>query len=251
MGEPRRGKRAILAAEIYVPGITSPIVCYSLHLEIFSGIFGRIKQFSDVLEEARKTKAARPYQMVFGDLNTMAHGIARFCPLYCQDPLRFGSWGYSEATWWQRNILSSVDDGSDVANEGLARFVPACLTEAEALALRNPHFFDPFSPTKDTTLQDRWGIYKGKLDWTLLRGWHVLAKGMDNHGYRWSDHKLMYVVVRPAEGTEGDPGVIAHAEQHIPLDGRAAPWRAVLYSTLGLAVVVAGSAYAVGRLART
>jgi hypothetical protein len=54
--------------------------------------------------------------------------------------------------------------------------------------------------TKDTSLHKYLGLFRGKLDWTLLRGFHVLAKGMDNHDFKASDHKLLYLVVRPCTG---------------------------------------------------
>lgn len=43
---------------------------------------------------------------ILGDLNTMAHGIARLSPNYCRDAMRWLSLGCSEAAWWQRNVLS-------------------------------------------------------------------------------------------------------------------------------------------------
>lgn len=181
--EPRRGERVILAADVWVEGgggggeILFPLRAYSLHLELYCGISGRIRQFTDVLEDARQHLSNRPYQLIFGDLNTMAHGIARLSPLYCCDHLRWMSLGYSEAGWWQRNIFDKVGDAS-----------------SDKL---NPHFFDPFCMTKDTTLQGYFGLFRGKLDWTLVRGCAVLAKGIDNHLYKWSDHKLLYVLLRP------------------------------------------------------
>jgi hypothetical protein len=105
-GEPRRGKRVALAAVAALPQPLGHVLVYSLHLEVFTGITGRLQQFAgaggaacarrtacavcagpqrsaecasaarcvatDVLEDARK--AGQPArQVVMGDLNTMAH----------------------------------------------------------------------------------------------------------------------------------------------------------------------------------
>lgn len=230
--EPRRGRRAILAADVHVPGLDQPVLCYSLHLEVFCGIFGRVRQMADAFADSRCHLASRPWQLIFGDLNTMAHGIARLSRAYCRDGMRMGSLGYSEAAWWHRHLLTDPlsDDpppnasGGDRINSNLLPFIPRYLSRQEAAQLRNPHFYDPFSLSKDTTLQSYRGLYRGKLDWTLLRGWHVLAKGMDNHHYRWSDHKLLYVLLKPVsrehDGKPIDPGVVAFGENHVPLDSR-------------------------------
>lgn len=49
------------------------------------------------------------HQAVLGDLNTMAHGIARFSSKFCTDKMRFWSLGQSEAAFWQHNIFDIVD----------------------------------------------------------------------------------------------------------------------------------------------
>lgn len=235
IGEPRRGRRAILAAEIQVPGMKRPVLCYSLHLEVFCGIFGRLKQMADVFADSRLSAPDHPWQLIFGDLNTMAHGIARLCTFYCRDSMRLGSIGYSEAAWWHENILSCTDA---TTNDKIRRH--AYLRD-DADRLVNPFFVDPFSLTKDTTLQGYHGLFKGKLDWTLLRGWRILAKGMDNHHYKWSDHKLLYVVVRPVEVGDGeDAGKVAYQANHIPMDRstrtRQLAWDATLVGLVAGAV---------------
>lgn len=227
IGEPRRGKRGILAAEIQVPGMRKTVLCYSLHLEVFCGIFGRLKQMADVFVDARISTSEHPYQLIFGDLNTMAHGIARLCTFYCRDSMRLGSIGYSEAAWWHENILSCTDTDT---NEKITRH--ASLKD-DVGRLVNPFFVDPFSLTKDTTLQGYYGLFKGKLDWTLLRGWTILAKGMDNHHYKWSDHKLLYVIVRPMEAADGeDAGKVAYKANHIPMDRSSRTRQLTLDATL-------------------
>lgn len=200
IGEPRHGERIGFGANIHVPGFQHPIRAYSLHLEVFCGIFGRLKQFADIMRDSKAHLEEYPLQMIFGDLNTMAHGIARFSPLYCSDKLRLLSVGYSEAQWWQRYIFDHATDDTEGLSPLLARHVPRNLSESDARALTNPHFYDPFCMSKDTSLHKYFNIFSGKLDWALLRGFHVLAKGMDNHDFKASDHKLLYVVLRPCFG---------------------------------------------------
>lgn len=50
------------------------------------------------------------HQAILGDLNTMAHGIARLSPHYCCDRMRLWSIGKEEAQFWQENVLSVADD---------------------------------------------------------------------------------------------------------------------------------------------
>lgn len=45
--EPRRGRRCSIAAVIETP-LNEPLLCYSVHLEVFTGILGRLAQFSEV-----------------------------------------------------------------------------------------------------------------------------------------------------------------------------------------------------------
>jgi len=240
MGEPRRGERAILVAEVEVPDMLKPILCYSLHLEVFCGIYSRIRQFADVLEYAKGQVHENCYQMIFGDLNTMAHGIARLSPRYCRDNLRFMSLGYSEAKWWQENVLDYVADSNERANDVIARILPG-----EEHRLVNPYFFDPFSINKDTTLQGYCGIFCGKLDWTLLRGFQVIGKGMDNHGYSASDHKLLYVIVRPIMlEDQTDPGRHAYQKQHHIINHQKEYISSLMWT--GLTTVLLATSAAVG-----
>lgn len=201
INEPRHGERVGFGANIHVPGFQFPVRAYSLHLEVFCGIFGRLRQFADILRDAKEHLDEYPLQMVFGDLNTMAHGIARLSPLYCSDKLRLLSVGYSEAQWWQRYIFDHATHDRTSISSRLAPHVPCNLSESDAQALTNPYFYDPFCMTKDTSLHKYYNMFSGKLDWALLRGFHALAKGMDNHEYKASDHKLLYLVVRPCQGS--------------------------------------------------
>lgn len=49
------------------------------------------------------------HQAILGDLNTMAHGIARLSPDYCCDAMRFWSIGQTEAYFWHHNVISVPD----------------------------------------------------------------------------------------------------------------------------------------------
>lgn len=109
IGEPRRGGRYALAAFLRHPRSGARVLVYSVHLEVFCGIFARLKQFAPVLAHARRHADTHAHQMVLGDLNTMAHGLARLFPKYCCDALRWRSLGWSEAAWWQRNLFSVTD----------------------------------------------------------------------------------------------------------------------------------------------
>lgn len=218
--EPRIGERAILACSINIPGMKLPILCYCLHLEVFCGIFGRIKQFSDVLADSRKRfiQDGLQYQIIAGDLNTMAHGIARLSPKYCCDMLRFFSIGYSESAWWKYHIFDVLDiscDSPSCPNPRLERYCPLHLTEGELVQLKNNYFIEPFDDENDMTLHNYKGLYAGKLDWLLLRGFKVLHTGLDNHEYVSSDHKLLYSIVEPitiddSQDPNTDVGKIAY-----------------------------------------
>jgi hypothetical protein len=48
------------------------------------------------------------HQMILGDLNTMAHGVARLSPHYCCDVMRWRALGWFEAAWWHSRVLSQV-----------------------------------------------------------------------------------------------------------------------------------------------
>lgn len=55
------------------------------------------------------TSQGMQHQAIFGDLNTMAHGIARFSPKFCTDKMRFWSLGQSEAVFWDYNVFQVMD----------------------------------------------------------------------------------------------------------------------------------------------
>lgn len=207
--EPRRGKRVALAAIAELPA--GPLLVYSLHLEVFTGITGRLLQFCDVLQDARL--ANQPAQQcIMGDMNTMAHSIARLSPLYCCDAFRWLSLGQTEARFWAHHVLEVTDAecvvGFDVEAaparaplriaEGIAnpRLAPYCLPPRLCEAAVNPGFVDPWCPDGGVTFDNAayHGLMHGKLDWVLLRGpMRCVGKEMGNAEYALSDHKWLAV----------------------------------------------------------
>ncbi|KAL4422229.1 hypothetical protein ABPG77_009704 [Micractinium sp. CCAP 211/92] len=106
--EPRRGERAVLRATVTTP--QGPLVAYNAHLEVFCGLLARIAQLSDIFADARAmADAGFQHQAILGDMNTMAHGIARLSPSYCCDHMRFRSIGMDEAVVWHRHVLPVAD----------------------------------------------------------------------------------------------------------------------------------------------
>ena len=167
--EPRKGNRHAIGADIRVGEYL--VRCYSLHLEIFCGIARRKPQYLEVQKDCLQKEPPSDIQLIFGDFNTMAHGFARLIPRYCNDRYRFSSLGLSEARWWELNVFKS----------GTAHF---------------QHFLDPFHKTRDWTLWHVKGmIFKGKLDWTLVRGTKILNWSMHNLDFAASDHRLLYLEI--------------------------------------------------------
>ncbi|KAK3827996.1 MAG: hypothetical protein J3Q66DRAFT_321593 [Benniella sp.] len=110
LNEPRLGRRFTIVADIETP--SGPLLCYCAHLEVFTGIVGRISALSDILADSELYSDRYPYQILFGDLNTISHSIARLAKTISTDQYRLGSFGEQEAEWWDRNLWSwHVEDG--------------------------------------------------------------------------------------------------------------------------------------------
>ncbi|KAF9929074.1 hypothetical protein BGZ67_006605 [Mortierella alpina] len=110
LNEPRLGRRFTIVADIQTP--SGPLLCYCAHLEVFTGIVGRISALSDILADSELYSDRYPYQILFGDLNTISHSIARLAKTISSDQYRIGSVGSQEAEWWDRNLWSwHVQDG--------------------------------------------------------------------------------------------------------------------------------------------
>ncbi|KAI9497471.1 Endonuclease/exonuclease/phosphatase [Zychaea mexicana] len=213
--EPRKGQRYSLAATVRAPDLP-PVLCYCLHLEVFTGIIDRVANFSEILQYASQHTDEIPHQIICGDLNTMAHSIARLSPKYATDRYRYLSLGETESSWWDRRVFAFHEqDGpvnSRLATAGWLSRVPwffirhwAWLyTHASGFSMdvlkkaRNPGFYDPW-PVNQVTLEnpDYFGLFKAKLDWTLVRCMQVLHRSRGNEDYSASDHAYLLVEVVP------------------------------------------------------
>ncbi|KAI9178835.1 hypothetical protein H9P43_005497 [Blastocladiella emersonii ATCC 22665] len=192
--EPRRGGRCTLVAQFRVGGgFDRGLVVYSAHLEVFCGMLARVAQFSEILARAAATQKQFPHQMICGDLNTMAHGIARLSPSFCNDSMRWRTLGSTEAEWLTRNVLAQPARDLPFNPALLSLNLPPAVVEAA----RNPGFHEPWDAVRDVTLQNYGGYYSGKLDWTLAMGLEVTDRAMANHRYEASDHRALVVTVRP------------------------------------------------------
>lgn len=157
---------------------------------------------------------------ILGDLNTMAHGIARLSPSYCCDRMRFLSLGSDEAVFWKRYVLAVRDPRYDLpatvasdidnvhedsatleampppVNEQLKKWG---LPETVARDALNPGFGCPFPASSTVTLDNPTykvlgvSLMKGKLDWTLLRRCRVHKTDMGNLDFALSDHRWLAV----------------------------------------------------------
>jgi len=229
--EPRLGGRYTLTAQAHIPGFPYPIQIYSAHLETFCGIIGRLKQFAEILRDAERVFdgsveyetthpsqvilstgssnltapssskiPATPFIAVFGDFNTLSHGIARCSASYCNDSLRIRSLGWTEAEWWVKNVLTV---GMDEASR-LDAYASELSAEDRA-TLRNPGFIDPFDAYDDCTLWNYNGWFQGKLDWMLMKNLTATSQHISNTDYCASDHALMACTVmcdRPHRSVE-------------------------------------------------
>jgi hypothetical protein len=191
-------------------------------------------QLQDVFADSiRQLHAGFHYQAILGDLNTMAHGIARLSNKYCRDRMRWRTLGTDEAVVWERHVLTplhpkylplaSQDDarmtktpslqrpdgntaenggpGLNIANVSFEGTNPKLLKWGFTAqhALLNPGFSCPFPALKAVTLDNpsyRWmgiSLMRGKLDWALLRRLKPVKAKLGNLDYSISDHRWLYV----------------------------------------------------------
>lgn len=66
--EPRRGRRLSLVANVCTP--QGPLVVFSVHLEVFTGIVGRLEQFSELLRHSKVRATPNPRTPAFLQLTT-------------------------------------------------------------------------------------------------------------------------------------------------------------------------------------
>lgn len=152
----------------------------------------------------------------------MGHSVARLSPKFCRDRYRFLSLGITESEWWDTNLFDwHLKDGEINLNlqsggfkifKNLFSLKNDCLKEKELSIVttlsgfpidvlksaRNPGFYDPWSCTNDITIHNPnyFGLFKAKLDWTLLHGFDVVNRWIGNHDYKASDHKYLMVEIK-------------------------------------------------------
>mmetsp|Transcript_34770 Transcript_34770/g.62574 ORF Transcript_34770/g.62574 Transcript_34770/m.62574 type:complete len:358 (+) Transcript_34770:254-1327(+) len=192
--EPRKGRRLTAAATVVTP--QGPLLVYSAHLECFCGALSRFWQLSDIFRDSRAHSAAIPYQVIMGDLNTLANGVARLSPNYCTDSLRLLSLGWFEAELLDKFILQC--QSPNLVNKWLQWYG---LPEQVCRDAVNPGFSDPFDSRQDITFDHPayrffgFHLMTGKFDWLLLKNAEVISKEMGNEDYSASDHKWLSCIV--------------------------------------------------------
>jgi hypothetical protein len=75
-------------------------------------MLARMRHLADVFTDARRVLAehgATTRIAIMGDLNTMAHGIARLSPRFCCDRMRVCSVGRYEAEVWDQHIFRNIN----------------------------------------------------------------------------------------------------------------------------------------------
>lgn len=239
-----------------------PIVCYCVHLEVFTGIIGRIHNFSDIFEDASEYAKAYPHQIISGDLNTMAHSIVRLSPKYAKDRYRLLSLGDTESNWFDRHVMSVYRDPQHEYNLRLAGAgFPFCMAPIRVVRFiwhllgpsvfqlfggfdletlkraRNPGFYDPWDPDEVTLHNpDYFGLFKAKLDWTMVRCMDVRQKWIGNRDYSASDHAYLMLQIVPdsPEKIEDIQQVWKRRRMQWQPNASAPYWR----TTIGFAVLL-------------
>lgn len=191
--------------------------------KVFTGIIGRIHNFSDIFEDAAKHAKEYPHQIIAGDLNTMAHSIVRLSTKYARDRYRILSLGDSESNWFDRHVMAVYRDPQHEYNLRLAGAgFPFCMAPIRLVRFfwrllgpqvfewvggfdletlkraRNPAFYDPWDPDEVTLHNPEYfKLFKAKLDWTMVRCLDVRQKWIGNRDYSASDHAYLMLKVIP------------------------------------------------------
>ncbi|KAI8884394.1 hypothetical protein K501DRAFT_81070 [Backusella circina FSU 941] len=193
----------------------------------------------------------------------MAHSIVRLSPKYATDRFRWMSLGDTESNWFDRHVmavyrepkhqfnlrLASAGFPLSMAPMRLARLIwqtigswPFRLVsgfDVETLKrARNPGFYDPWDPDEVTLHNpDYFGLFKAKLDWTMVRCMDVRQKWIGNRDYSVSDHAYLMVKVTPdtPEKIENTHEVwLTRRRQWQP--NASAPYRR---TTIGVSILIA------------
>jgi hypothetical protein len=194
----------------------------------------------------------------------MAHSIVRLSPKYARDRYRFMSLGDSESNWFDRHVMAVYRDPSHEYNLRLVSAgFPFCMApirvvrsiwqrvpggswlfrfvggfDIETLKrARNPGFYDPWDPDEVTLHNsDYFGLFKAKLDWTMVRCMDVRQKWIGNRDYSASDHAYLMVKVTPdtKERIENVQLVWKKRRQQWQPNASAPYWR----TTIGASILI-------------
>ena len=150
------------------------ICVYSLHLDPhYCGVQGRVDQYLQCLEDVKqqRTQNGLKHQILCGDFNTVANGIARLNFVIAPDYQSvIGTLGVSESEWFDVKGITYGNIKYDL------------------------DFADPFDKNKDFTFYSFKGLYKGKLDWCLLSdSFRILSNIVGSVENRCSDHQWILV----------------------------------------------------------
>jgi hypothetical protein len=229
---------------------------------VFTGIIGRIHNLSDIFEDAASVAQEYPHQIIGGDLNTMAHSIVRLSPKYAKDRYRIMSLGDTESNWFDRHVMAIYRDPQHQYNLRLASAgFPFCMAPIRFIRLiwhllglqlfelvsgfdaqtlkqaRNPGFYDPWDPDEITFHNpDYFGLFKAKLDWTMVRCMDVRQKWIGNRDYSASDHAYLMIKVTPdtKEKIASVHQVWKKRRQQWQPNGSAPYWR----TTIGVSILI-------------
>lgn len=116
------------------------------------------------------------------------HGVLRFLPgLYpTTDNLRFSTFGYSEAAWWQQHIFgpTGAQPAATIINSEAIRELANGVAHPE-------EWNDPFNKDTDITRVGTLGLWSAKLDWLVSRKLKCVGKNVSGEGL--SDHLAIWV----------------------------------------------------------
>ncbi|KXS14493.1 hypothetical protein M427DRAFT_156005 [Gonapodya prolifera JEL478] len=249
--EPRRGRRYAVAAEIEWAGVS--VCVWSVHLEVFGGLSHRMLQLADILADSSSQLSRSQTHVVAGDFNTVAHGVARLSPKYCQDSNRFLTIGSSEPQLWHDHIFSSLTSTFPPSSPtAAASFIPSSTLSSRLPPpsnypsllpandastfdplpyLSNPSHLIPCLPPSTTTLFNPLEFnFFAALDQILVRGCRVTHRRVGNAGYDASDHKWVLVHITPDQAAVArewrvmeDPASGALTTVPVAVDATGAP----------------------------
>jgi len=187
--QPRKGCRSFGCCEILTPQFGS-ILCYTTHFENFTSPWGRLKQFSEIMEHSHSQNI--PLQIIGGDFNTGMQSLARFSWWHNDFSLSWKTLGLTEAEWWQQNFFEKKKD--DQNNDNSESDFLFLKDKKEELRKYWKEFQDPFDKVNDITTIRLWGLYQSKLDWILVRGLKSISWKVEK-GMKYSDHCWLYIDV--------------------------------------------------------